>query len=129
MVFVNSRQFNKDNFELVIFSDFCGYCCIIFEYFFFKIPHRLQTYFLENDSQGNMVCEVLFLEISHYQSSYPEGASITLKTKMPVILTQIQNLHKNLFIPRGYKEYNVIQFCVPQKNFQITTHWKEYKFF
>ena len=66
MLFVNSGQFNQENFEFINFPDFCGYATTVLLHLkissldsplnvtiCLKIFHK-ETYF----------CQVLFLEIS-----------------------------------------------------------------
>ena len=74
----NSRQFNKDNFEFVNFPDFCGDATTVVLYLNVSILNSPLTVniYLESYSQGSILCQILFIEISYNLSSYPQGGGL-----------------------------------------------------
>ena len=68
MLFISSRQFNKDNFKFVNFPDFCGDATTAVLYLNISILNSPLTVniCLENYLKRNIFCQVLFLEISYY---------------------------------------------------------------
>ena len=66
MLFVNSGQFNQENFEFVNFPDFCGYATTVILHLKFSILDSIPTVTicLKKYSQGNIFWPSFFLEIS-----------------------------------------------------------------